>query len=80
MACSFSAWVFWNFQGQTEKVTSWISVLPVTLQCKYHHATGFLTEIICDMFTMMVMQVTHDFSISLHTAIATAILMRLELP
>jgi len=72
MAHSFSAWVFWNFQGQTEKVTSWISGFPVTLQCKYHHGPGFLTEIICDMFTMMVTKVTCDLSISLRTAIATA--------
>jgi len=32
----------------------------------------FLAEIICDMFTMLVTKVTHDLSISLCTAIATA--------
>jgi len=31
-----------------------------------------LAGIICDMFTMLVNKVTHDLSISLHTAIATA--------
>jgi len=72
MAHSFSAWIYWNFLSNAEKVTSWINVLPQTLQCSYHNGPCFVAEIMCDMFTKLVIKVTHDLSISLRSDISTA--------